>query len=444
MSSSIPLLQELARCFHRADPASCSYQSFLFHAPLLALRLLNTAENENLNFVLRCVLRLLCHVPVATEFKKLGLESRLLVIIADHADSQSTVSLANEALIRLEIAPARHLVRFCEHPVPCHCDYCELPSEDEPDNYLNCTLEVEMSTPFSEARCFPCGDLCVCLDTTNWAFATRGSQPKGPGTQHCFSLCDPPPVDGIAGGSIASNLWPAEVVLSRLLCRSGLTDLRGVSVLELGAGHGLAGLLCKQLGASRVMLTDYNFNSIQHLKWNIAKFYGMHPTTEPAALRCAFLDWGNLPPPSSFAPTDFAPILPARAAEPPAAMDLPRWETLPPPEEDKRYDAPFDPLAVNQPDLIVASDVVYLPSHVPLLMQALKRYLRPRNGLAVIVLTRHLSRPGVDAFLEEIRSPAHGFDATILELPPHLMDHQLILENTKKDMGCVLVMLRRE
>jgi hypothetical protein len=62
-------------------------------------------------------------------------------------------------------------------------------------------------------------------------------------------------------------LWPAALVLARWLCRNAAL-LRGKSVLELGAGMGLAGLAAAHL-ARRVCLTDFNPLVLENLRANV-------------------------------------------------------------------------------------------------------------------------------------------------------------------------------
>jgi predicted nicotinamide N-methyase len=76
-------------------------------------------------------------------------------------------------------------------------------------------------------------------------------------------------------------MWPSAVALAQWLIQNA-TILRGKSVLELGAGCGLTGLVCAQLqqrfkrkkqgncDAPRILLTDFNPQVLENLQRNIA------------------------------------------------------------------------------------------------------------------------------------------------------------------------------
>ena len=61
--------------------------------------------------------------------------------------------------------------------------------------------------------------------------------------------------DGVEDAAIAQEVWPCAAMLCRWLARHE-DEIRGSSVLELGAGTGVCGLYAAALGASRVLLTD--------------------------------------------------------------------------------------------------------------------------------------------------------------------------------------------
>ena len=89
----------------------------------------------------------------------------------------------------------------------------------------------------------------------------------------------------------ASRVWPAAYELAAHLEAEG--TVRGVNVLELGAGTGLAGLAAaKALGASAVTLTDLSEN-LPLLERNVAL-----PPRSAAPIRAVALDWlaPDLPP----------------------------------------------------------------------------------------------------------------------------------------------------
>lgn len=83
-------------------------------------------------------------------------------------------------------------------------------------------------------------------------------------------------------------LWPAAKILSLYLTQCGIC--RSASVLELGAGSGLAGLVAANLldDPSKVMLTDNNELVLDLLRRNVDANF-CHRTETP---RCEHLSWG--------------------------------------------------------------------------------------------------------------------------------------------------------
>jgi predicted nicotinamide N-methyase len=84
----------------------------------------------------------------------------------------------------------------------------------------------------------------LCLTATS--LATNNKSPLRVTTWH----------QQVVSSEFGLFLWPSAHVLAKYLWagREGL--IRGKSVIELGAGCGLPGLLCARAGATRVVLTD--------------------------------------------------------------------------------------------------------------------------------------------------------------------------------------------
>ncbi|KAL9233557.1 hypothetical protein vseg_008537 [Gypsophila vaccaria] len=85
-------------------------------------------------------------------------------------------------------------------------------------------------------------------------------------------------------------VWPGAVVLNNYLSKH-VDELRGLSVLELGSGVGVTGILCGRF-CSRVVMTDHNDEVIKILKKNIEH----HESTEHSPctdLIAEKLEWGN-------------------------------------------------------------------------------------------------------------------------------------------------------
>lgn len=66
-----------------------------------------------------------------------------------------------------------------------------------------------------------------------------------------------------------SVMWPSAVALSRWLI-SNPHVIKNRSVLELGAGCGLSGLVASSLEPSSMVLTDFNPKVLKNLEFNIA------------------------------------------------------------------------------------------------------------------------------------------------------------------------------
>ena len=62
------------------------------------------------------------------------------------------------------------------------------------------------------------------------------------------------------------KLWCGSLGVIEYLQNSDCSSfVENATVVELGAGTGVLGMLCKKLGASRVLLTDYDNRSLKHM-----------------------------------------------------------------------------------------------------------------------------------------------------------------------------------
>ncbi|PGG97967.1 hypothetical protein AJ79_09022 [Helicocarpus griseus UAMH5409] len=102
-------------------------------------------------------------------------------------------------------------------------------------------------------------------------------------------LLDPPLqiIEDLKDGC-GGKLWPAGVVLSKYMLRKHKSDLRGKSIVELGAGGGLVGLAVARGCAidSPIYITD-QIPMFSLMQSNI-KLNGFSDIVHPAVL-----DWGN-------------------------------------------------------------------------------------------------------------------------------------------------------
>ncbi|MQM09823.1 hypothetical protein Taro_042703 [Colocasia esculenta] len=86
-------------------------------------------------------------------------------------------------------------------------------------------------------------------------------------------------------------VWPGSVLLNNFLCKN--TDiLKGCSVIELGSGVGITGILCRRF-CHQVVLTDHNDEVLEILKKNIElQASSVSPYT--SGLMAEKLEWGNV------------------------------------------------------------------------------------------------------------------------------------------------------
>jgi predicted nicotinamide N-methyase len=88
-------------------------------------------------------------------------------------------------------------------------------------------------------------------------------------------------------------LWPVSVLLGHYLAStSGSHRIRGRSVVELGAGTGLPGLVAAKTGAAKVAVTDGNPVVLDLLSQNVSTLRRQHESSscELAAQQCV---WGD-------------------------------------------------------------------------------------------------------------------------------------------------------
>ena len=80
---------------------------------------------------------------------------------------------------------------------------------------------------------------------------------------------------GVPKGSLEQatrvTIWKAAETLGHYLSKHSITLILNRSVLELGVGLGLCGILAHRLGASRVCLTDGDSDALPLLKENLER-----------------------------------------------------------------------------------------------------------------------------------------------------------------------------
>ena len=91
--------------------------------------------------------------------------------------------------------------------------------------------------------------------------------------------------------SCGGIVWESAFCLSQYLERNAGTLVKGKNVLELGAGAGLVGMVCKRLGAKKVTLTDHP-NAMPLLRRNIERnFKGNDDDKNDNDVTYLPLDW---------------------------------------------------------------------------------------------------------------------------------------------------------
>lgn len=98
--------------------------------------------------------------------------------------------------------------------------------------------------------------------------------------------------DGVEDAAIAREVWPCAAMLCRWLAQHE-AEIRGSSVLELGAGTGVCGLYAAGLGASRVLLTDGAYVSEACRELCQHNIDANRPLCNSAQIELAPLVWGD-------------------------------------------------------------------------------------------------------------------------------------------------------
>ena len=146
-------------------------------------------------------------------------------------------------------------------------------------------------------------------------------------------------------GGLGWRVWCSALVLSRWIA-THQDFVRGKSVLELGCGVGLPGLLAAKLGARSVSLTDFLPALMRTVDGSIGD-------NELCAVASAFLlDW-------SVADHE--------------EETKPDWPTLPP---------------TAQFDSILGADIMYEPEHPTMVMQILRQRLAPGGRACIVSVVR--------------------------------------------------------
>eukprot|EP01119_Soliformovum_irregulare_P019559 TRINITY_DN6221_c0_g1_i1.p1 TRINITY_DN6221_c0_g1~~TRINITY_DN6221_c0_g1_i1.p1 ORF type:complete len:236 (-),score=35.29 TRINITY_DN6221_c0_g1_i1:6-713(-) len=153
-------------------------------------------------------------------------------------------------------------------------------------------------------------------------------------------------------------IWPAAEILCHFLLRdAGRRMIKGKSILEVGAGQGLCGMLASYWAKS-VILSDYDDPSLELLETNVEENFSSDESRSHRP-QCQKLIWGN-------------------------SISM---------EEIKQLHGPFD--------TIIGSDIIYYKAAVKPLLQTI-RLLLSDDPDAVFILCNQAGRFGnnEDEFLE--------------------------------------------
>lgn len=91
--------------------------------------------------------------------------------------------------------------------------------------------------------------------------------------------------------STGLTLWRASNILCEYLLKHSRRMIQHKSVLELGAGLGICGILAHKLDASVVVLTDGDTNTLQALRQNVA--LNTESNVPSSRIQCKQLRWGK-------------------------------------------------------------------------------------------------------------------------------------------------------
>ncbi|SPC67028.1 related to NNT1 - putative nicotinamide N-methyltransferase [Ustilago sp. UG-2017b] len=169
-------------------------------------------------------------------------------------------------------------------------------------------------------------------------------------------------------------------------------DVRGKTVVELGAGTGLPGLVACVMGAGKTVITDYpDPHVIDNLERNLdlaliprarkERQQNPHYNQARGKVEVIRLGWGN--------DEEEARVL---------------AESFPSPNDDGE----------SGYDVVLAADVLWVSSAHPLLIHSIRKMLkRGRNARCVLIAGFHTGRPAVRRFFVQLAQRAAANDASL-------------------------------
>ncbi|KAK9154388.1 hypothetical protein Sjap_001868 [Stephania japonica] len=168
-------------------------------------------------------------------------------------------------------------------------------------------------------------------------------------------------------------VWPGAVLLNNYLSNN-TAILQGCSIIELGSGVGVTGILCSRF-CQEILLTDHNEQVLKILKKNIElqPNYETH-TNKYAGLAAEKLEWGNV--------NDLSLIL-------------------------QRYPSGFD--------LILGADIYFQQSSIPPLFTTVERLLRHRGAAGSKFILAYVSRAKTMDAMVLSEAVKHGLQVSEVE-----------------------------
>ena len=155
----------------------------------------------------------------------------------------------------------------------------------------------------------------------------------------------------------AINVWDGAIVLARLF-EAEPQRVQGLTVLELGAGCGLAGIAASVLGAQQVVLTDLP-SAVPRLRRNIDANRAVFPSY--TSVSCCPCDW--------FDPCNLSDLLPS-----------------------------------SHPDLVLVADCVWMEDLIEPLFATLRRYTMTPSASRVLFAYQRRGKRTDEVFWEALSS----------------------------------------
>jgi predicted nicotinamide N-methyase len=218
-----------------------------------------------------------------------------------------------------QAAVREHTFTFGNHTLTVEC-------RKTLEQTINFQLTVQCEIPelFESLRGFGGG-----FPESSSSSSSSSREEKGDGLENVVDDIEDTPPD-----YLGLDIWPAALELCGYL-KDHPTIVEGASVAELGAGVGLPALLAARLGATRVVISDYEPIVVSHVTRN-AQLSGV--SDRCSGLR---LDWTKL-------------------------------------------DALHGTDHLQSYDVVLAADVLYIADIMGAFLDALVALLRPKSGVAII------------------------------------------------------------